>query len=438
MASLIAVGLLVGACGGGGGGDATKEPAQGITVPDASQPLVDNGDAFLFRVGPELASDQALDRLAGGSFLFPSWNPAGGQMLTPGMKVSFFGRADGCDVDLSNGPVRTSTSAPDSTTLSRMALAQPQAGFLRDWQPAGQSQKCAADARTAVGPSRVVVNADTGGGVGLYTTADGTSETKPFFGPYDAGGQNGTGANAYNTSSFVTFRMDWRQLPRRPWVPSAAAQGSVARIYTRQSVGSAAVSAPANASLPVQAKQFLAAAFINNACASEGITAARPCLVKYLLPLAVTEAGVQDWTQVGWFTKARVWFDPVQGGMPIVEGAPPARGATLFDGDSGLPVFSSAGGAAQHGVFKDLAFDVRISMAQLTNVLRIVTARQTRSTPQAVTAEQLAATWGGAWSDPAQWSLVTVAVGQEVHNPYADGNASVGGAFSSLYVGPQP
>jgi hypothetical protein len=80
---------------------------------------------------------------------------------------------------------------------------------------------------------------------------------------------------------------------------------------------------------------------------------------------------------------------------------------------------------------------MRISFAQLTNVLRIVTGRQGGVSPAGVTNEQLKGTWGSQWADPAQWSLVTVAVGQEVHNPYSHGESSIGGAFSSLYVGPQ-
>lgn len=433
--------VLVSACGGGGGAgaDAAAETPpttgpQDSGPPQSEQPPVGNANAFMLQVGPNVASDQALDTMAGGRKLSQSWNPGREQMLTPGMKVSFFGRADSCAANLSDGPVAAAVVAPDAATLSKMALAISQSAYVRDWQPSGRNEQCSASARDAVGPSRVVLNADARGAVGLYTTAAASVDgAQPFFGPYDANGQNGKGANAYNTSSFVTFRMDWRDSPRRPWAHSS----KVARIYTRQSIGSTTVGAPAGADQPVQAKQFLSVAFINNACAALGINSSRPCAVKYLFPLTIAQAGVSDWSKVGWFNRARVWFDPVQGNMPIVEGAPPESGKTLSDPDSGLPVFNSAGAQAQHAPFYDQAFDMRISFAQLANVLRIVTARQAGVSPAAVSDDQLKATWGTQWADPAQWSLVTVAVGQEVHNPYPDGEASIGGAFSSVYVGPQ-
>lgn len=442
MAISIALAFLVTACGGGGGGGA-EEPAGSTEPPPAStdgsgsQPVqapVANANGFLFQAGPSVASDQALDTMAGGRKLSQSWNPGREQMLTPGMKVSFFGRADSCAAELSDGPVAAAEVAPDAATLSKMALSVPQSSYVRDWQPSGRDEQCAASTRDAVGPSHVVLSAHARGAVGLYTTAAGTrGSEQPFFGPYDAGGQNGKGANAYNTSSFVTFRMDWKATPRRPWDHASR----VARVYTRQSVGSAIVDAPAGADLPVQAKQFVSVAFINNACAAQGITAARPCALKYLFPLTIAQAGVSDWSKVSWFNRARVWFDPVQGNMPIVEGAPSQNGKTLFDPDSGLPIFSSAGEAAQHSAFYDMPFDMRISFDQLTNVLRIVSGRQNGVSPAAVTVDQLKGTWGNQWADPAQWSLVTVAVGQEVHNPYANGESSIGGSFSSVYVGPQ-
>jgi hypothetical protein len=442
VAVSIAIALLVSACGGGGGEAdepvSTEPPPVGTdgsgSGPQTGQAPVANANGFLFQAGPSVASDQALDTLAGGRKLWQSWNPGREQMLTPGMKVSFFGRADDCAADLSDGPVAAAKVAPDAATLSKMALAVPQSSYVRDWQPSGRNELCSASARDAVGPSHVVLSAHSRGAVGLYTTAAATTGgEQPFFGPYDAGGQNGKGANAYNTSSFVTFRMDWKATPRRPW----AHAGNVARIYSRQSIGLTTVKAPAGAELPVQAKQFLSVAFINNACAAQGITAGRPCAVKYLFPLTIAQAGISDWSKVGWFNRARVWFDPVQGNMPIVEGSPPPSGKTLSDPDSGLPIFSSAGEAAQHAQFYDLPFDMRISFAQLTNVLRIVTGRQGGVSPAGVTNEQLKGTWGSQWADPAQWSLVTVAVGQEVHNPYSHGESSIGGAFSSLYVGPQ-
>jgi hypothetical protein len=448
MLSLISVTLLAAACGGGGGGGESGGQTGAAEVPQAvvsseaprtTEELVENADAFAFRAMSGPASEEALNAVAGGSKVHSSWNPWRGEMLTPGMKVSFFGLARGCAAELSDGPVHASTAVPDGAALSKMALSSSASAFVRDWQPGGHADACDNTVREAAGPSRVVLKAGTNGGIGLFTTAVALNPdgSQPFFGPYAAGGQDGRGANAYNTSSFVTYRFDWRAAPHRPWVQNSPGAPSVMRIHTVQSVGLADVRAPDAASLPVQAKQFLAVAFINNVCADDGITPSRPCAVKYLFPLAIAQTGVQDWSKVDWFQKARVWFDPVQGGMPIVEGSPPASGVTMIDGESGLPVFRSAGEAARHSPFAELTFDLRVTHEQLINVLRIVASRQLQVTPSLVSESQMEALWGAAWNDPAQWSLVTAAVGQEVHNPYADGVSTIGGAFSSVYVGPQ-
>lgn len=431
------------ACGGGGGGSPQSQP-QGSPPPSPSpspapspeSTFVSNADAFLFQVGSTVATDAALATVAGGTNLFKSWDPVAGQMLTPGMKINFFGMAPDCQASIANGPVASATTVSDTALLSAMAMPAMGA-FTRDWQPSGASSQCNSAAQSLVGPSHVVMTADaTGGAVGLSTRAS-TAGGVPFFGAYGASGQNGLGANAFNTSSFVTFRIDWVHAPRHPWVPAAAGQANVARIFSRQSIGSVSTIAPANATLPVQAKQFISVQFINNACASLGITASRPCSVKYLLPTAIVQANVTNWASVGWFGKARVWFDPAQGGMPIVEASPSASGSAMNDIDTGLPVYTSAGAAAGHAVFADQPFDVRISFAQLQNVMRIIAARQGGTTWSLVTDAQVAAAFGPGWNDPATWSFVSAAIGQEVHNPYSDGSSSIGGQFRSIYVGPQ-
>lgn len=441
MLTALAMSLALAACGGGGGGDTAPpagndgDPPSGV---DASDPFAGGPNAFRVDVASALTSAQALDAVAGGQRRFASWNPVGGDMLKPGLKVNFFGRAPSCETGVANGPVQELPAAPEDAWRRAVALGEGGDGFVADWQPSGQTAACASEARDAQGPGRVVLDARAGA-VGLYTaSAAKAGAGEPLMLPYDAAGQDGKGTNAFNTSSFVTFRMDWRQTPQRPWLSNALpGQAGVARIHTRQAIGTLVANAPTGHTQPVQSKQFLAVGFINNACAAGGMSASRPCQVKYLFPLAIAQAGISDWSRVGWFTSGRVWFDPVQGGMPIVEGAPPARGEALHDVETGAALFTSAGSPARHGAFADKAFDMRISFDQLRTVLRIVAGRQAKVPASQVTPEQLAATWGSAWADPAQWSLLTVAVAQEVHNPYADGEARAGGAFSALYVGPQ-
>lgn len=414
--------------GTGGGTDVGSGQGGGTALPPAP---VARDDAFMFEPTAAMGSDQALQAVADGQTLAQGWNPTRAAMLSPGMKVSFFGRANGCAREAVDGPLDVRTAAPGDDTLARMGITTASGAFVRDWQPSGRSGFCDAEAQDGAGPSRVVISAHAHGAIGLATSAAPASQST-FFGAYDAAGQDGMGTNAFNTSSFVTFRMDWQRAARRPW----AGPSATARVYSRQSVGAVRATAPEGSTQPVQAKQFVSVAFLNRACAAQGIAAGRPCVVKYLFPLVVAQAGVTDWQRVGWFNSGRVWFDPVQGSLPIVEGAPGEPGAVRLDAHSGQPLFTSAGASAQHAAFVDRAFDIRISFAQLGLALRVVTARQAGTAPVDVSDDQMSATWGAQWNDPAQWVLVSVAVGQEVHNPYAGGDARIGGAFRSLYVGP--
>src|SRR5262249_6344725 len=81
---------------------------------------------------------------------------------------------------------------------------------------------------------------------------------------------------------------------------------------------------------------------------------------------------VSDWSQVAWFRNGDVWFDPAQGGIPIVDGPIYGSGTITSDSKSKLPLFVSQGTATQHAAFSGRTFDVTIGFEQLANVLRIV------------------------------------------------------------------
>ena len=447
MAALIAIALLVSACGGGGGGGGGSDVGAGTgtePTPQAggtSEQPQDSGnstgpapqdgpDAFHFRPVAALATAGAIDRVAGGEALFAAWNPNDPKTaLKPGMKVMFFGRAEGCEAG-TQGPL----VAPSDARLAQIAglTSLPAAAALQAlrWTPAGRANGCDTDAQGRDGASAVFVNADdAAGAVGMLTTS-GTQDdgAKPFFGPFSAAGQNGAGTNAFITGTFVNFRQAWWAAdPLQPWAGAASA-----RVRSVQSMGAVQLDTTGSA---VQAKQQMMASFLNTTCART--LSSQPCQIQYLFNTAIARSGVSDWSQVNWFKQGDVWFDPAQGGIPIVDGPIHASGELTMDSKSSLPLFVSQGSATQHAAFSGRTFDVTIGFEQLQNVLRITAARKLSVELSAITDAQVAQIWGSDWNQRDAWVLLSGDVGQEVYNPDSSHKVQIGGGFKSLYVGPQ-
>ncbi len=452
LASIFAVALLVAACGGGGGAGADQAPTGSGTdvgtgggtggIDGGALPPPDDGgstgptpqdgpDALYFRPTSALAAAGALDRISGGSALFAAWNPNDPKTaLKPGLKIMFFGQAQGC-AGGTEGPL---TALSDSR-LARVAglTTLPHAAALPAlrWTPSGHAGGCDSQAQDRDGASAVFVNADdNAGAVGMLTTSGKQDDgATPFFGPYGAAGQNGAGANAFITGTFINFRQAWGAAdPLQPWTGSASA-----RVRSVQSLG--AVQLETTGSQAVQVKQQMMATFLNRSCMKE--TSGQPCQIQYLFNTAIARSGVSDWSQVSWFKNGDVWFDPAQGGIPIVDGPIYASGTITADSKTKLPLFVSQGSATQHQAFSGRTFDVTIGFDQLANVLRIVAARQLGVDMSTLTEGQLAKVWGSGWNRRDDWVLLSGHVGQEVYNPDSDHRVQIGGGFKSLYVGPQ-
>ena len=226
------------ACGGGGGGGGAPgntetaqnlpapAPAPAPSGPQAAQidALDDNAQAFHFQVDDSLASEAALQAAAGGS-TYSAWNPTGSpELFAAGLKVNFFGRGSGCDLNASNGPVGQGSDAilPVVANATGVSVSAPWR-----WAPSGGFAPCSTEAQSRQGPNMVTLNpaSSAGGGVGLYTRTGPDAEGQTsLLRPFDATGQNGSGANADINGTFVTFRQDWRRSPRYPWLgagPSA-------------------------------------------------------------------------------------------------------------------------------------------------------------------------------------------------------------------------
>ena len=105
------------------------------------------------------------------------------------------------------------------------------------------------------------------------------------------------------------------------------------------------------------------ATFLNTTCLRN--VSGQPCQVQYLFNTAIARSGVSNWSQVSWFKNGDVWFDPAQGGIPIVDGPIYASGQMTTDSKTRLPLFVSQGSATQHAAFSGRTFDVTISFDQL-------------------------------------------------------------------------
>lgn len=441
VGGVLTLASLIAACGGGGGGGSggaapVVEQPQGNT-PDtgaSTGPALTLGpDSFHFKPDLSLVQSGALDNLAGGQQLAAAWNPTDARIaLSPGMKVLFFGQSEHCAFP-AQGPV-------DSFDDERLAdLAQLTAIGVASltnsvrWAPSGRSSHCHAAAQTRVGNAAAYLAADaTRGGVGiLTTTGEDAAGRAPFFRQFSAGGQDGRGNNAFLQVSVVGFRQNVDQAdPVQPWLGTGKA-----RVRSEQALGSARVD---GSSAPlVQAKQQIGLSFLNRRCYAETAAGSRPCQIQYIFTTAIFRSGVADWSQVDWFKNANLIHDPVQGGIPVVDGPLFASGTTTKDAKHGLAVWTSQGSATQHSTFSGRTFDASISFDQLLNALRLTVANANQLPPDQVTDDQMQAFWGSGWRDSAQWVLLSSDIGQEVFNPDLAFRAELGGGFRDLFVGPQ-
>lgn len=441
---LVAVGglaLMLSACGGGGGAAEPVVPPPVVVTPPTETPAdvgdstgpapVVGADSFFFEPAAALAADGALDSVSSGDALFASWNPhSAPEMMKPGMKVVFYGAATGC---AANTQGKVASVADDRLTqIANLAgLAANAAGPAMRWTPSADVEGCDAAIRGATAPSSVFVNAaDANGGVGLLTSSGKQADgSVPFFGPFTAAGQDGNGTNKFITGSFVNFRQAWWAAdPLQPWAGTAKA-----RVRSVQAVGAA--TAPGASGVGAQVKQQMMSTFLNPSCLAEN--KGNACQMQYMLNTNMVQNGVSDWSKVSWFQNGSVWYDSVQGGMPIVEGPILGSGGVTTDGSSGLELFRSQGSATQHGTFANRTFDVTISFEALLNVMRITTGRALGLAPGVLTDTQIAAMWGSRWNDRSAWVFLSADVAQEAYNPDSNYKVQIAGGFKNLFVGPQ-
>jgi hypothetical protein len=405
----LALAVLTGACGSG----SDSAPAPG--PPPAMPPPV---------LGPALAGTGALQFLAAGAVV-AQWNSTPDPELeSPGMKVQFFGAANGCP-GATNGPADMGPDAVFAQSADQVGLAAGAAA--QRWTPIASAALCAEGSLGLGGPPYVMADtrADSGG-IAFYTQAGVPSGTPaPFFGPFGAGGQDGGGNNGFIVGTFVSFQQDWQDAGALQPFTGGAVQVHAPITITRLDPGGMA-----GLTTVVQVKEQFRVSFVNPSCIAAGLGATHHCQVQYQFPVAIARPDVTDWSTQSWFVPD-VLFDPGQGGVPVIDCPLPAAGADGRDRQTGLSLFTSLGALSQHAAAPLQDYAAQITFAQLENALRAIEARGGDGSDAAV-----AASWGAQWNDPTAWVLLATGVGQEVFDPLADHVATIGALLHDITVTP--
>ena len=373
--------------------------------------------------------------------IFSAWNARNASdVLSPGVKVMFFGRADACDFDAANGPTVTYGNPRLEHSLGLTGVNfDPVHGLT--WTPGGNFHKCSPSARGKAGDSFVHLNPDIDkGGVALFTyTGRDVDGRLPFFQQYDVTGKNNTGVNGFINGTFFVLRFSRNDRERiAPWSGQGSGRDPVIEFRSVQSVVRAVVPAVTSSSpkKAAQSKQQIMFTLLNRDCFRKMGGPGKLCQLQYVLNTAVYRTGVLNWDEVQWFKQPQVWFDAAQGSVPVVRCPLPAKGETARDARTGAALYTSVGEATQHVTFRDKAFGIRISFTQLKNALRAATAGRLKKDGQHTTDADVRAEFGERWDDPQEWTLLSVNAGQEVYNPSRERRAFIAGNFRSLSIGP--
>ncbi|OYT85623.1 MAG: hypothetical protein CFE46_17955 [Burkholderiales bacterium PBB6] len=378
--------------------------------------------------------------------VYTGFNPkASPTFFQPGVKLAFYGQSRGCP---SSATMATSAGAVLSSREAEVGKGQPLAALTglpageearrRVWMPSPRSEGCAGLSADEAGATPLLqVNATPGQtGLGLYTPSGPDARGRaPQFGPFDAAGQNGHGANAYIAGAFAI----WRQPASGPAVqPLWQGVDDEWVIRSSQSVQQLSVDPTSTEDSLAQVKQQIVAVVLNPSCQAERHERPRACQLQYLFHTAIARSAVSDWAKVAWFQRGMVFFDPAQGGMPVVQGPIPPKGQGVNEAASGLALYRSEGGATGHAPFDARAFEVRVPFKAFLLAQRAAVARQLKKAAANVRDDELVEVFGSQWNQPQAWVLLSTSVAQETYNRDPARAAVIGGAVRSLVLSVEP
>jgi hypothetical protein len=407
-----------------------NRPIAPITLLILSIPLA--APAAAATLGPSLFTyDGGTPALADGAPVIAQWNPAPGRanphLFDQGAHIGFFGHAAGCAPSAANGPAGPLTPQQIASLTPPFRPAHGATVF----SPLADPADCPGPPRP---PGPAFIAAGSGGGaLQLFTMVQPATPNGAgaFWGAYPATGQDSSGANASIEGSFINWVFDWRAgAAIHPWADNDRARE--VSIATTQSVAVARAE-PSTVSVN-QVKQQVAVSFFNQACHA---AAANPhlCQLRIMFDIDLVREPGLDWASQPWAGYARLMFDPAQGGLPVIEGPLNAAGLpTTTPGDQAVALWRSQGQPTQHGPFPPTRFEARISFRQLMAALRLVAQRATGAQGP-IDPATMRRLFAERWNSPADWAIIGVNIGQEVHGAGDRSVSYIGGAVASLAVG---
>ncbi len=372
---------------------------------------------YLVDVPAQAATRGALD--AFGNPLFAAWNPTDtSSILSPGMKIVMWGSPDPSCPANTQGPMGAFTDA--SLVSSGYHYSPADIPDDMRFQPVPIAA-CGAASAGNHGPSLAFGD---GSQIWLFTSSLGQSDALLL--PWTAAGQDGKGANAHILDAVVTFRAP------QPWTIKPWVSNGVARIATMAQV--TAITA-VDATNLTQVKQETELNFVNTACLAS--LPANQCQIEWQFEQVLVQSNVTDWSTVVW--PPDLFYDPAQGTIPVFAvNLVPGIGEDITYGNMGLSIATSQGMPTQHGAIPLTQFDLSMSLKQLENAVRIVSAKfLNQSVATDAACAPCSQVFGASWNDPNAWVLSDIQVEQEDYDPLQKTGSILGG-FSWLYGGAAP
>lgn len=347
------------------------------------------------------------------------WNPKKlPEIREPGLKIFFFGKAEGCAQDAQNGKVEI--SAPSKKVEELIGLRPSPNGKV--FTPIQEERYCDIKGAPQKGGSFVYINEDAkDGGIGLYT-ASGYDEKGEsyFFTTRDEEGIGG-GVNKFNKGSFVTWKLkDATIFPFK--------NNKTLKVKVISSVQKVSENVNSREE-PVQVDQQFIIGFANKNCLSSASNKVF-CQFKYMYHLFVKRWG----GKLVRYENARIFIDKGQGGMRIISAFAKPSDEIILEKETKMPVMKSCGEGLYYEIFKDKEFCYIITWEQFQNTLKIIAANYYNKNISEVILKELTELFGKTYKDPNDWYLTIVNIAQELYDPYKDKNVNIGGNIKRIEV----
>lgn len=379
-------------------------------------------------VGYALAEDRVLFHISPGSIpyynegkIFTTWNPRSNpEIHEPGLKIFFFGKAEGCNPELKNGPVRIIKPLPNMSQDTGISVEERAKAFI----PVPDESSCISKGIPEKSGSFVIINeSPLTGGIGIFTASGSDVKGTPyFFQTRDEKGVGG-GVNRFEKSTAVTWKIQKETIfPFR--------NGNSLKIHAVSSVNSLP-SILDSRELPVQIRQQIEIGFANKECLIQKQNDRILCLNKFVFDFLVKRWGeklIDD--QRG----CLIFVDRGQGGLSHISCYSKSKGTKLAEKKSSLNLVTSCGEGLMQTVFEDRVFCYTITWSQFLNSISAIASNHLNKPIQQIKDGDLKKLFGDSYNRPEAWYITVISFQQELHDPYRDRNVYIGGNLKEIKI----